>query len=324
MQSINTKNDLYLKSLKNPELHEKYINYKKYLNKTIKEAKRTFYSECILTIKKGDSKTFWKVTNNMLNRNVKTKQDYNHINPNPHTVAEKFNKHFTNIGSTILNSIEIKPPPDINSLVTNSCAVFDITESDTLNEINNLKNKTTSVDGITNIILKQNAQSLVKPMTKLFNQCLTDGIYPGVFKQAVVTPLYKNGERGDLHKYRPISITPSISTIFEKLIKERISNFVNKHKIIHPNQYGFQPNKSTQGALTHLTSEIVKNIDQSKPTIVAFLDITKAFDTVDHTILIDALLKNGIRGRFLNLLQSFLKDRTQRVKINYIPSSRYP
>ena len=202
--------------------------------------------------------------------------------------------------------------------------MFEITEQDTQRKINELKQNVRSPDGISNKILKENSMTLIGPLTKLFNFCIQEGSYPNHLKNAVVTPIYKSGDKNNLYNYRPISVTPAINILFEKILKRRINNFLSKYNIIHPSQFGFQSTKSTQDALINITHTIHKNIDISKPTIAAFLDITKAFDTVDHKILLETLYNYGFRGITYNLFKSYLQNRHQSVKITNTTSNSLP
>ena len=171
VNSINIKNELYRQSLLNPEIKKTYLDYKKQLNSVVKEAKRLYFTEQIANIRPGDSRTFWKVTNSILNKNTNTTQTYHHIDPDYTTVADNFNLHFSTIGERIHASIGQTPNVCIQKEpITNSCALFDITENEIIAVINSLKPKKSSVDGISNTILKQNAHSLAKPLMLLFNE----------------------------------------------------------------------------------------------------------------------------------------------------------
>ena len=132
----------------------------------------------------------------------------------------------------------------------------------------------------------------------LFNKCLSEGIFPNRLKLATNTPVFKNGNKDDFSNYRPISVTPTVGTLFEKLIKTRILQFTTKYNIINKQQFGFQSKKSTLDALTEVTAFIHNGIDNSKPIIGAFLDVSKAFDSVDYNILFEVLENYGLGGKY--------------------------
>ena len=139
---------------------------------------------------------------------------------------------------------------------------------------------------------------------KLFNQCMEEGIFPDVLKIACIVPLYKGGEKNESTNYRPISLLPLFGKIFEKIIESRLVKFFDKKKIITPHQFGFRKYYSTELAVTEIQNMLLKNLDENKVTCTIFLDLAKAFDTVDHGILLLKLEKYGIRGQALTLLKS--------------------
>jgi len=214
--------------------------------------------------------------------------------------------------------------PVKDKALSNSFAAHDISVTEVVHAIDKLKPKVYSPDGIGSIILKNNCKYLSGPLTVLFNKCLSEGVFPNRLKLATITPVFKNGNKDDFSNYRPISVTPTLGILFEKLIKTRILQFTTKYNIINKQQFGFQSKKSTLDALTEVTAFIHNGIDNSKPIIGAFLDVSKAFDSVDYNILFEVLENYGFRGKILNLIKSYLSGRKQIVKINNTLSSPLP
>jgi hypothetical protein len=156
---------------------------------------------------------------------------------------------------------------------------------------------------------------MVPLITYLANLCFKHGVFPNYLKQAIVTPVFKSGNRSIASDYRPISVLPAISKILEKLINTRLINYLNKFQILSDNQYGFRQGISTEDAVSALSSLIIENVDNNKKCITVFLDLKKAFDTVSVPILINTLACIGIRDIPLSLLSSYLHNRSQKVKI---------
>jgi len=201
--------------------------------------------------------------------------------------------------------------------ISNSIFLRPIEPSEIINLINKCKNFNSFCNNsLTNIVLKNTANPISLPLSILFNICINKGEFPSSFKETIVIPIYKNGERNKCSNYRPISLTLTISKLFEKCLKIRIFEFLDKHIFFHKNQFGFRSNMSTNNALYYTTKFIYDNIDDKQNVIGIFLDIKKAFDSVDHNILLKKLFLYGIRDVTYNLIKSYLKGRTQRVKID--------
>ena len=135
-------------------------------------------------------------------------------------------------------------------------------------------------------------------------------------------PVYKSGDKNDITNYRPIALLSVISKVFESLIKERMLKFLLKNNYFSPQQYGFLPNKSTDDALVDQVTEITKNLEEGKSVVAVYLDITRAFDTVTHQMLLTKLENAGFRGRMLDWFESHLVNRYQRVKLNNVLGKR--
>ena len=147
---------------------------------------------------------------------------------------------------------------------------------------------------------------------------------PDLIKIAKVCPIFKNGNKNEFTNYRPISVLPAFSKIFEKLIFNRLNNFINKHNILSSSQYGFRAKYSTYMALLDLYDNVSKNLDEKKYIIGIFIDLQKAFDTINHKILLDKLYHYGVHSLALKWFESYLSNRKQYVSINDISSSYQP
>ena len=143
-------------------------------------------------------------------------------------------------------------------------------------------------------------------------------------KIAKVLPLHKNGEKNDKTNYRPISILPIISKVFEKAASHKLVNYLTKHDLLHNNQYGFRRNHSTTQAILDNLNYIYDGIDNGLSVLSIYLDFSKAFDSINHDILLNKLHQYGIRGSANDWFKSYLTNRKQYVFINDKKSTTRP
>ena len=153
-------------------------------------------------------------------------------------------------------------------------------------------------------------------MTDLFNLSFTTGVFPSVLKTAKVVPVFKKDSKLDCSNYLPISLLLNIEKVLEKLMYKRLYTFLNKNNIIYNLQFGFRQQYSTSHALINITENIRKALDDGNIGCGVFVDLQKAFDTVDHQILLAKLNHYGIRGVSNDWFKSYLSNRNQYVSIN--------
>ena len=158
-------------------------------------------------------------------------------------------------------------------------------------------------------------------LTIIFNNSMDTGIVPSKLKIAKVTPIFKAGDSHDFNNYRPISILPSISKVLEKIIYNRLHSFITNHDILSPCQFGFRPKRSTYMAINDFYSKVTEYLDNKMYTVGIFLDLSKAFDTLNHDILLTKLNSYGIRGLANNWIRDYLSERKQYVLFNGESSS---
>ena len=163
-------------------------------------------------------------------------------------------------------------------------------------------------------MLKQLHTSIVQPLVIIFNKSLTEGKFPDLMKLADIVPIHKAKEKYLTSNYRPISLLVTISKLLEKVMYKRTYNFLNHTDQLYQSQYGFRAQHSCENAVGELIGEIVKGQEHRKHTLAVFLDLSKAFDTLSHKILLTKLERYGIRGTSWKWFESYLDQRKLRVK----------
>ena len=147
-------------------------------------------------------------------------------------------------------------------------------------------------------------------MTLIINQIINTGVFPSQLKIAKVIPIFKKDDNKIFNNYRPISLLPVLSKVVEKVICSQINNFFITN-LFYDSQYGFRPEHSTEYAAIEITDRIIAAMDKNNSPLNVYLDLSKAFDTIDHAILLEKLSHYGIRGNPLKLISSYLENRQQ-------------
>lgn len=197
-----------------------------------------------------------------------------------------------------------------------SFVFYEVTDIDIFDALKSFtKHNSFDYDGISVKYLKLIASNNIDFFVNFINSSFLTCDFPTSLKRATVSPIYKSGDKNNLLNYRPISILPSLSKLIEKIIVKKMYKFLSHTNFFASNQYGFIPGRSTEMVLLEFSKFILNSVDNSKITVAIFLDIKKAFDNVNHSLLIYKLEKVGFRGNILNWFISYLSGRTQRVKV---------
>ena len=228
-------------------------------------------------------------------------------------VADNFGKFYSTIGSNLANNIQEKGP-SINDYLKNikinpnMMYLHPITPSEILRHIDQLPSKNSSgYDSISNRFLKSIKHAITTPLTKIFNLSISTGEFPENMKLAEVIPLFKKGALDIMENYRPISLLITLSKLLEKCIYKRLYNFININNIFYSKQYGFRSNHSCEQAIQDLYGHLI-NSKEGQKSVAIFLDLSKAFDTLSHELLLKNLNSYGIRGFCNNWFRSYLTN----------------
>ena len=272
---------------------------------------------------KGNIRKSWQIVNEVRHKNTGLTTpdkiiDNGEIITNRRLICKHFNNYFTSIASH-LNSDKydnyIGHVPNyrdfLKNPVSNSIYLNPISEIEISDIINNLNSNKASDYSPRFLKIFNNQFSYL--LTTLFNDCISEGVFPDELKIAKVLPLFKSGDKDCINNYRPISILPIFSKIFEKLIQSRLIKFFDKEKVLYDGQFGFRKKRSTIQALNVSISNVINSLEKRHKSLGIFIDFSKAFDTIKHSILLEKLYHYGIRGVAWNLMKSYLNNRRQYV-----------
>lgn len=298
-----------VKTQRRPEMEKYYKLLRKEYRREIVETRR---NANIKHLQKATNKQ--KAIFELIHNEKKTSK---RINTTTTLTADEINDYLVNIGNNIVSKISgtKKPVKDFlnkQKTIGNSFFLFDATEDEILNIGKMIKAKNTKdIYEHNTIVIKKILPTIVSPLTQLINKCFNSGKFPECLKVAKVTPIPKKLDGNKAENYRPISILPAVSKILEMLLKNRIVAYFEKEKLFSGNQHGYRTGKSTITAMVDMVTHILESYDKNEEVQVVCCDLSKAFDCVDHEILLQKLEYYGIRGIPHQLLTSYLTNRTQ-------------
>ena len=321
--SRSTKLYLYHKYIKTREVNDKVIhkNYNKIYNKVLRTSKHMYY-EKFYSENYKNSRLIWNKTKELIGRG-KTKKRYPKVFMDGEmkiegdkNIANSFNHYFTTVGQNLSNQfgpMNKKYMKYLNQKHNHKFSFKQVTEEDTKNFIKSLQSKkSSSFDKMSNAMIKKLEQGLTKPLTIIINNSLRDGYMSDELKIAKLIPLHKSGRADIFNNYRPISLISVLSKIVEKAVYAQLFAYFTKYFMSNV-QFGFRQKHETQ----HCILNFLNNIKTSKKRyhVGIFVDLRKAFDTVNHEILLDKLKYYGLDEMALNWFRNYLSNRMQATEI---------
>ena len=280
------------------------------------------YVESMTSDALADNKKFWSLINSRRkSERIPSQITYNHVHcTGPNRAAlfnDYFQSNFVDSNNIVYPTIHQVIPHTLANIRTNHVEVFNLLSSLSLT-------KATVPNTIPNIVLKYLALPLSIPITTIFNKCFVEGKFPENWKRAHIVPVYKNkGNKSSVLSYRPISLLPPLSLLLEKIITNRLLRHVLPY--LNPAQHGFIPRSSCETNLAIFLNDAVTAIRNRNELHTVYMDLSKAFDSVDHSLLLYKLaIRFSIHGSLLALLDSYLKNREQRVMLSGSTSDWLP
>ena len=320
------------------------LNYRIWRHKVkdlISIAKHQFYNETINS-NKSNPKKLWDSIHKLSGNNKRIQTDYiNDSNglpiTDPAVSANVFNDHFSSVFKTVIGTDQHESSIDddtCSSILANNISLCKtqsqfsippITIDFILNQLKHLNTgKSTGTDGISARFLKLSASVIAPVLAKIYNKSISTGIFPKVFKLAKVIPIHKKGSRNDKNNYRPISILPGISLILERHVSSHLKQYFENNQLFYHRQSGFRAKHSCQTALIRLLDDWISAIDNGEIVGTVFVDLSKAFDLVDHAILIEKLRLYKLDEATCTWLSSYLEKRFQLTHISGVNSESRP
>ena len=279
LMSCKHKQKLYRQMVQGFVMDRIYKNYKNTLTNIIQRAKINYFTNIVNQHKKN-SKALWNLINSQIGRLTFNSSTLGHINSNV------LNDLFVNLGTNSTKNLGGNVFATVRQPLLTSLFFAPNSSNEIISIVSKLTPKlSTSFDNISVKLLKQIILQIANPLSKIFNKSLSHDIFPDFLKIARIIPIFKSGDSPNPKNYRPISLLPSFPKILEQIMYNRLILFFNKHDILHSSQHSFRTNHSTNSAIAEVFDCVTLALNKKLLSLALFIDISKAFDSLDHQLL---------------------------------------
>ena len=315
---INEKHRLFNAWNKNPksEIYNIYKSLRNSVNRKLKKAANDYTK--IFFQQLPISREQWKFIKNRINSNSQIEKidkltEDSHFVEDDREIANVLNNCFARLG--LYKGKDVAPNCSSLTFDGPEFSFRPVTRKELYNVIDNIpKHKSPGPGYIPAWALKDSKLSIGTHLQFVVNECINKNTFPNILKTAHVTPVYKKGDRLEPENYRPISVTPTVAKIFERLLPEQLTHHLTLNGLINKNQFGFQKQKSCLDTIISLTEKINQCVDENEIVVTLFLDLAKALNSISRDVFMNKIKKYGIGENARILLNSFLCDRKQCVK----------
>ena len=314
--TLATYNELYKKTKNHDVLQERNKKRSEY-KLAICNAKRKANDKFILD-HRNNASIIWKIINAKRPTLTKSSDKDSDLN------ADIINMFLVGVADDLTGNIKTNTDPITTYMTGNSSggslgyfSFREVSQVEVRSVVDLLKSsRAMDVYGLNSFMIKKIKNLIIPKLTAMINQCIRDSVFPDALKIAIVTPVFKKGDINDPSNYRPISILPVISKIYEALLKNQMMDYFETNSLFAAEQFGFRSGRSTTLAVSRFVELVVECFESSSYCEASFLDLTKAFDCVSHAILIRKLYMYNFKPEACKLISSYLSSRRQCVKFN--------
>ena len=299
-----------------------YKTFRNKLTNQLRKAKQIYYSNKFQACDKNIKNT-WEIINSVIKSKPKINTlnivDENDKQVEIETIPNNCIDYFTSIATKLSSQVPQSQQTSsyyLTDRVQNTFLFLPTDANEVCRAITDLKDNGKGIHIISTKVLEYSKQTLSPILAHIINTCVNQGYFPAELKTGCITPIYKNGDRNNITNYRPICSLSPFSKIFERLIYNRMISFIEKYSILSNTQFGFRKNMSTETALINYINKIHDGLNKKHYVMSIFMDLSKAFDLINHSILKHKLEHYGFRGIFLDLIMNFVQNRQYFVSAN--------